>query len=550
MHRDETDLLIARCCWLAVHQQPRREAVVMTRHALVYAAFVGADIPRLIEHTRNMLMSQGRLRLINDQVSILYEGDDWKTLNAFVEEATQTLKIELYASLIGHTPETVAALCEKRALSVLALGDELTDDPVLSGTARVYQAAFLHEMLLLINEPAETSAIQVADRIDHFFTQFAYTLARRQPTTMQKHPVASEVNWTKLARGLRHGELIGHYRFGRLHAHLLEISPKYWRIKTATAGGLPAGQRDLSAIAKVNNARHATSGGFALPAPHDGEPIGLLINDGNVLNPPTLKRSAFLADTEGLVDIWRVGPIGMRIHCKQATVVVRKVNTERIRPGEIVVYTGAYHSEIPTTPLQITLRGRRVVQVARDQALSVPENGLLLAIHPGPAGAGALDDIEPGHHLFYELPPMRGLGRIDTAIAGGPALLVDGHRDCDLEADDFNGQLPPSSIGPRLRFGQALRPRTAWGITDDYRLIAVTVDGWDPSHSVGIDLDNLARFMADLGCRQALNLAGGAQAQMVVDGEVVDRSSKQVFGEDASGLRQNLANAILVVEKS
>lgn len=557
MFRRLTDRLIARCAYLACKGRPVREAESLIWNALVYLALSGTDTRKIAAQIRNQLLSEGRLRLADQTILILYQGEDLNQLQDAVEQMTQRVKVDLYAALIGHSNEEIAGVCERRTLTLLSLADRMIDEQIQPLPTLVLKAAFLNEIDLQLEREPAVAVRDITDRIDHFYSQFVKLRMRTLYSQAPKRPTARDVRWTKLENGLRHGVLSEQYSFGPLRANLLEISPKRWRLKVVAVHDLPLDQRTLPAIAERHGARYGTNGGFYLPVEHEqvsptrfGEPVGLLVSDGRVLNPPTIKRSALLMDENGKIDIWRLGPIGLKLRIGQARIHAHKINSVNVQPGEIVLYTSSYRKALPRAPLMIAIVGRRVIDVAENRPLSIPLNGLLLAVNSGPAPLGALANIEPNNEVAYELPPMRGLGRIDAAIAGGPALLTDGQRDGDLEADGFDGLLPPTTLSPLTRAAMALLPRTAWGITADYRLIAVTVDGRNVAESVGLDLDSLARLLANLGCVRAVNMDGGAGARMLVGGNLVDRSSVDIVlsGEPARTPRA-MSSAVLLMER-
>lgn len=554
MTRHETDIRLARCGWLACAGQEYKTAVSFVRRALVFASLTGEDTRQIVHDARIMLLSAGRLRITEQFVRVLYEGDDFGMLREFTDEAYAELKVDLFAKLISNNIESVAAICEQRALAVTQYADQLIEQADLPKKVLVLKATFLHEIKLLLSDEKRLTVATLSDRVDHFFSQLSRLDYTGRSPLPPPRPQASEIRWGKKARGLRHGVLRGVYRFGPLQANLIEASPKYWQIITVDASKLPPAEVGLPSIAKSHGAQFGTNGGFFLVSEADpsryGEPVGLLVNDGIVQVPPTYRRTALLMDRNGYVDIWRVGLIGSRIKIGKAQVVVRKVNNNQIFPGEIVVYSSSFRKNIPAAKLYISLVGRKVTDVSGEPVDAVPVNGLLLAIEPGPADLGPLANVEPGEQVTYELPPMRGLDAIESAMAGGPALLLNGQRDCDLEADDFDGQAPPAPFGPRSRIVQSLLPRTAWGITDDFRMIAVTVDGRHAGHSAGIDLDNLARLMRDLGCVQAVNMDNGGSAQMVIGGKPVDRADDHlIISGDPPPRKRPVASAILLVEQ-
>lgn len=86
-----------------------------------------------------------------------------------------------------------------------------------------------------------------------------------------------------------------------------------------------------------------------------------------------------------------------------------------------------------------------------------------------------------------------------TVLASGPLLL-------------FNNNILTQVHQP---FNTNRHPRTAVGITEDNRLIAVVVDGRN-SQSSGMSIEELSIVMKALGCVNAMNLDGGGSSTMWV----------------------------------
>lgn len=116
------------------------------------------------------------------------------------------------------------------------------------------------------------------------------------------------------------------------------------------------------------------------------------------------------------------------------------------------------------------------------------------------------------------------------AIGGLPRIVRDGKISIESERE-----------GGSPSFTYTRHPRSAIGFNaDTSRFFFVTVDGRQPGYSEGMTLPELAGFMRELGCEQALNLDGGGSTTMVVRGKVVNRPS------DAAGERA-VANALLLI---
>lgn len=91
----------------------------------------------------------------------------------------------------------------------------------------------------------------------------------------------------------------------------------------------------------------------------------------------------------------------------------------------------------------------------------------------------------------------------------GPALLQEGQA---IETFD-------SAIANR-------HPRNAIGYYAPGHYCFVTVDGRQKGYSKGMSLQELSQLFFELGCKTAYNLDGGATAQMMVEGELINKPYK------------------------
>ncbi|MBC3539645.1 phosphodiester glycosidase family protein [Rufibacter sp. H-1] len=95
-----------------------------------------------------------------------------------------------------------------------------------------------------------------------------------------------------------------------------------------------------------------------------------------------------------------------------------------------------------------------------------------------------------------------------TAVGGGPVLVQNGKAHITAEEEMRGGA---SFRGPN--------PRTVIGYTPDNKLIILMVEGRNKGIAEGASLDQLAKLMVDLGCREALNLDGGGSSALYVKGK-------------------------------
>ncbi len=100
---------------------------------------------------------------------------------------------------------------------------------------------------------------------------------------------------------------------------------------------------------------------------------------------------------------------------------------------------------------------------------------------------------------------------VREALGGGPSLVSNGKVQVTADEEVFFGTSIPK-----------IHPRTACGYTADGKLILLVVDGRQEA-SRGVDLQELALIMQQLGCVEALNLDGGGSSTLVAGGQLINR---------------------------
>lgn len=139
-----------------------------------------------------------------------------------------------------------------------------------------------------------------------------------------------------------------------------------------------------------------------------------------------------------------------------------------------------------------------------------------------------------GDELRIHLETRPDLSKAHAALGGGPILLQGGKAQ----------PLPrPAGLGPMPYVYQSMRqrhPRSAVGWNDRH-LFLVVVDGRQKKLSVGMTLRELTRYLASLGCTEAINLDGGGSATLWCGGKVVNSPS--------DNQERDVANALVVVRR-
>jgi hypothetical protein len=99
-------------------------------------------------------------------------------------------------------------------------------------------------------------------------------------------------------------------------------------------------------------------------------------------------------------------------------------------------------------------------------------------------------------------------------LQAGPLLVSDGEVAYEPEADEEGFKAAAHQFDPDPTEGR--HPRAALGLAGD-RIYAVVSDGRSRDDA-GLTLVELARLMAAVGCREAINLDGGGSATLISGG--------------------------------
>lgn len=146
-------------------------------------------------------------------------------------------------------------------------------------------------------------------------------------------------------------------------------------------------------------------------------------------------------------------------------------------------------------------------------------NGTVYRDSPAREGIAFYAD---GHVEIYDETTTNAQALADAGVwntlSFGPALVRDGQIVSGIDSVEVDTNFGNHSI-------QGAQPRTALGWVGTGHYMLVVVDGRDEGYSRGATMTELARIMADLGCRVAYNLDGGGSSAMYWNGGIINRPS-------------------------
>lgn len=175
---------------------------------------------------------------------------------------------------------------------------------------------------------------------------------------------------------------------------------------------------------------------------------------------------------------------------------------------------------------------------AGSKEVTIPKDGIVIAAN-GTKANWVKDNLKIGDKVRFNL----GFGKegIANAMGGYNYLVKDGKA---LSAEAM------ISAGVEKSLATTRKPRTSIGITEDNKIIALTVGGGQASaaFSDGATLPEMANLMVELGARVALNFDGGGSTQMNVRHYGDNDNSIVNIPSDAS--ERAVTNTILFTNKA
>lgn len=324
-----------------------------------------------------------------------------------------------------------------------------------------------------------------------------------------------------------------------IHVVRIDRASRSVRFCTTLGGGKVLGMGIVSDQVKtlpagVGSPLAAINGDFYEKAKdYPGRPRDLQIRNGEVLTQPA-GHTCFWIDSDGNPQmtniysrfrvIWPNGkttPFAMNIERTNGMAVlytpILGASTLTDSGIEYVLEQSPGHEWLPLHAGRIyTARVRRISPAgnspldSQTAVLSISQD-LLARIPP----------VKLGDTLQLATESIPSLAGVDVAIGGGPALVR------DSQEMSWNGwvHLP--------------QPRTALGWNKHYFFL-VEVDGRQLDLSLGMTFTQLAKYMLDLGCEQAMNLDGGGSATLWAFGVVKNSPSE--------GLERPAPNALVLVQ--
>jgi uncharacterized protein YigE (DUF2233 family) len=317
---------------------------------------------------------------------------------------------------------------------------------------------------------------------------------------------------------------------GPVQANILVLEPGAGlAIQPVLSNGAIAGLEPLAAMSARAKAVAAVNGSYFAP---NGEIIGLLKIDGEIISTPTIPRTAVGVMPDGSIIFDQVAYQGNLVLSDGRSLAISGLNRSR-GDNEIILYTGYYGPRTGTNNfgIEYTVNSEGVVTALATGNAPIDPGAVVVSAHGN--AAKVLSGIKVGERITinHTLGPV--WDKTVHALGAGPMLVKDGSIFLTTKTEDF---------GSDVAGGRA--PRTALGLTKEGKLLLVVVDGRQAG-STGMTLLELAMFMQELGAVDAMNLDGGGSSEMIVFDSVVNKPSDgrvRKLGDALAVVSSKLAN--------
>jgi hypothetical protein len=333
---------------------------------------------------------------------------------------------------------------------------------------------------------------------------------------------------------------------GPVAVQILRLDPAKVDLRSALARDRVMQLETVPEIAARSDAIAAVNAGFF--AIKNGDPVGLLeLGDELVSDSPLTRGTLGILRAPGrplslIFD--RVSAslsLSYALDGETLTQEIDGVDTTRVR-GRLMLYTPRFgpDSDMADTGVEWQLAGSPLRVTARRPNAGrtpIPDGGVVLSFG-GTVLPTGLERLEVGQevsiraHFHTLLGTQPGQWVQAQDIVSGAGLLVhDGKPVRDWSAEQL-----------RAGFDTERHPRTMIGTTRGSAIWLMTVDGRNPSLSLGMTFAELTGLALKLNLVHALNLDGGGSTTMVVKGKIVNHPS------DATGPRR-VSDALVVTRR-
>jgi glycosyltransferase involved in cell wall biosynthesis len=293
-------------------------------------------------------------------------------------------------------------------------------------------------------------------------------------------------------------------------------------------------------------------GKLGLPSDYIGSPLGLIIQDGEVLSLPLYNKAAMLIGDQGDVSLERVNlKKGLTITFESGEEVVfgeKDRNRKRAIDGPLY-YDLLYGEETISGKGRVIYRlvGNQIIESIIDsaEAVKIIPVGLTISL---PLDYST-QHLRNGQRVKFIISELAG---IKSAIEAGPMLVTKGKIDVDMDVEGWTTKNSIATQAARLDYLDMRGPKIGVGISAAGELMVVTING-RIRESVGATHLDLAKILEDMGATRGMGFDPGGSVTLLVDGEQLNITPYNPNYEQnvysLPGVARSVGNAVLVTSK-
>ncbi|WP_433748367.1 phosphodiester glycosidase family protein [Falsibacillus pallidus] len=354
---------------------------------------------------------------------------------------------------------------------------------------------------------------------------------------------------------------------GPWNIHVIEINPNTFqgKVGSSIANDQIEGKETVSSMVERKHAIAGTNGGYFVVGQEDGtpgDPAGISVANGKLLSESVGNRTSLIlhdnhAEIGQAKTMLSVGTSSQQSHLidgiNRTPGKIRSCggieDTPTISPqhdvtctddSELIEFNASYGKNTPSGKgFEIVLDDLGNVVSTRDSRGGAIADGQTVLSATGEAADWLKEQAKSKqvwtlsnkvYNNGKELEIQKGM----DIVNGGPSLLHQGKIDIDAKEEGFDW-----SSDFYYHFALYRHPRTLVGVKADGHILLVTIDGRNPKNSIGVNFEESAELLKELGAVDGMNLDGGGSSTMVVNGKLVNHPS------DATGERP-IGDGILI----
>lgn len=310
-------------------------------------------------------------------------------------------------------------------------------------------------------------------------------------------------------KGIAHIKKIKFINKKPIKINVVEIDTKLnpnLKIKPQTATNKLNSKRTIRKIAQKENATIAINAGFFKP--QTGVPLGALMIDRKILTGPIYNRVGIaIFDNKDNIK-FKIDNINFDItaYSESQSIKLDNINQPRMLSTYKLLYTPDWGKQSPIAPkncYNLLIANNDIIKISANP-IEFIENSFVIQ-----APKEIISKLTKNKSKIYiDIKLQKNLQGATHIIGAGPYLVKDSEIYVDAKEQ-------------KLQAITGKNPRSAIGFREDGKFIITTIDGREKA-SVGMTLNELAKFMKEIGCEQAMNFDGGSSSALYVKGKITN----------------------------